>query len=186
MGISNEDTARIYAQRQNTTILTKLLTYAKNKKTLLTDEVREALIEIRNIPWDQFPVTRVGYALQNYPGVRRVLMNSMLNIEFVGKYLVMLDKPKVETEHIEITISNYSGDVKDIESATFNLKTNLADKKTTDIPWRELALEYGYTAGSGTFSRAIKGRRWARTSFVKDLIKQRYLESRMVLKSLLQ
>ena len=32
LGISNENTARIYAQRQNTTILTKLLTYAKNKK----------------------------------------------------------------------------------------------------------------------------------------------------------
>jgi hypothetical protein len=32
LGISNEDTARIYAQRQNITILTKLLTYAKNKK----------------------------------------------------------------------------------------------------------------------------------------------------------
>ena len=144
----------------------------KTKRTLLTDEVREALIEIRDIPWDQFPVTRVGYALQNYPGVRRVLMNSMLNIEFIGKYLVMLDKPKVDTEHIAITISNYSGDVKDIESATFNLKTNLADKKPTDIPWRELAFEYGYTAGSGTFSRAIKGRRWAPVEMMYLLCKR--------------
>ena len=144
----------------------------KTKKTPLTDEVREALIEIRNIPWDQFPLDRVGYASQNYPGVRRVLMNSMLNIEFIGKYLVMLDLPKIDTDHIEVTISNYSGDVKDIEEATFDLKTNLAAKKPNDIPWRELALEYGYVASSGSFSRAIKGRRWAPVEMMYLLCKK--------------
>lgn len=131
----------------------------KTKKTELTAEVRDALIKLKNIPWQSLPLVEAGYSEKNFAGVRRVLMNSMLNIEFISNLLLMFGESRVETEHIIIEVQGkkYAA----LEDATFNLKMNLAAHKPEGMAWRELAIDYGYVASSGSFARAVKGRKWA-------------------------
>ena len=142
----------------------------KTKKTELTNEVRIALLDLKEVAWRDLPLVEAGYSEKNYAGVRRVLMNSMLNIEFIANLMLMCGKDRIETEHIALQVDgkNYAA----VEDATFALKTNLAETKPVDMAWRELALEYGYVASSGSFSRAIKGRKWAPVEMIYMMCKR--------------
>lgn len=156
--------------KRNTLIRANYGEMRKTKRTELTDEVRLALLELKEIPWRQLPLTSAGYTQYNFPGVRRVLMNSMLNIEFIAKFMYLCGKTELVTEHISIQV--IGDDCSAMEQATFNLKTNIAAKKPEDMAWRELALEYGYNAASGSFSRGIKGRQWAPVEMMYLLCKR--------------
>ena len=97
-------------------------------------------------------------------------MNSMLNIEFVAKFIFMCGKKELVTDHISIQV--IGDDCSAMGHATFNLKTNLAAMKPEDMAWRELALEYGYEPNSGSFSRSITGRKWAPVEMMYLLCKR--------------
>lgn len=143
----------------------------KTKKTQLTDEVRDALVEMRKKKtWESLPIVEAGYSPHNFSGVRQVLHNSMLNIKFVSSLLLMIDENRVETDHviIEVEGTNYAA----LEDATYNMKMNLAAHKPEDMAWRELSLDYGYDPSSGNFARAVKGRKWAPVEMIYLMCKR--------------